>query len=170
MSTDFAEPRLEFVVAVARNGVIGAAGGLPWRLPEDLKHFRRLTVGRPVLMGRRTWDSLGRPLPERTNLVLTRDPAWFAPGAVRVGSLAEARAAAGSAPRLMIIGGAELYRATLPDAATIHLTEVHADVPGDVRFPPLDPAEWRETAREDRPADERHAYPYSFVTLTRRRG
>ena len=164
-------PRLELVVAVARNGVIGSANGLPWRLPADLAHFKRLTMGHPVLMGRRTWDSIGRPLPGRQNLVLTRDLGWHASGAVAVHSLAAARAATGPAPTLMVIGGAELYRATLGLASVLHLTEIEAEVEGEVEFPGWHRAgwrgEWRELARERHAVDERHAWPFSFVTLVR---
>jgi dihydrofolate reductase len=163
-------PRLELVVAVARNGVIGRDNGLPWRLPDDLRHFKRTTIGRPVLMGRRTWQSLGKPLPERLNLVLTRDPAFAAPGATVVHTLDAARAAAGAAEALMVIGGADLYRQVLTDAAVLHLTEVHADVDGDVRFPDFDRGRWRETWREEHPADERHALPFAFVRLERLTG
>ncbi len=162
-----AGPTLELVVAVARNGVIGRDNGLPWHLPADLAHFKRLTLGHPILMGRRTWQSIGRPLPGRRNLVLTRDPAFHAEGATVVRSLAEARAAAG-AERLMVIGGAELYRECLPAAEVLHLTEVDADVPGDARFPDWRREEWQELAHEAHPPDERHAYGYRFVTLRRR--
>jgi dihydrofolate reductase len=161
-------PRLELVVAAARNGVIGRGNALPWRLPADLAHFKRLTLGHPVLMGRRTWESIGKPLPGRQNLVLTRDRAYQAPGATVVHSLAQARSMAAGAGRLMVIGGAELYRECLPEAAVLHLTEVEADVEGDVRFPDWQRAQWRETWREAHAADERHALPFSFVTLERR--
>ena len=161
-------PRLEFVVAVSRNGVIGRGNALPWRLPADLQHFKRTTLGHPVLMGRRTWESIGRPLPGRTNLVLTRSPDYAAPGAVVVRSLDDARSAARGAPSLMVIGGAELYRALFDAAAVLHLTEVHADVDGDVRFPDWDRAAWREAWREEHAADERHAFPYAFVRYERR--
>ncbi len=160
-------PRLELVVAVARNGVIGRGNALPWRLPADLAHFKRLTMGHPILMGRRTWDSIGRPLPGRLNLVLSRAPGLRASGARVVSSLAAALAFAGQGP-LMVIGGAELYRACLPDAAVLHLTSVEADVDGDVRFPDWQPHEWQEVWRQSHPADERHAYPFSFRTLQRR--
>lgn len=159
-------PRLEFVVAVARNGAIGRENALPWRLPADLRHFKRLTMGKPILMGRRTFDSIGRPLPGRRNLVLTSDRRWRVDGVVVAHSLDEARAAAES-DVIMVIGGAELYRALLPEAAVIHLTEVHADVEGDTYFPPLSPDEWREISREEHAADAEHAHPYAFVTLTR---
>jgi dihydrofolate reductase len=167
-SASSATPRLEFVVAVAANGVIGRGNALPWRLPADLQHFKRTTLGHPILMGRRTWESIGRPLPGRKNLVLTRATDFDAPGAHVVHTLAEARLAADGAASLMVIGGAELYRALFPDAAVLHLTEVHGDVDGDVRFPEWDRAQWHETWREEHPADERHAWPYAFVRLERR--
>lgn len=162
-----ADGALELVVAVARNGVIGRGNALPWHLPDDLRHFKELTLGKPILMGRRTWDSLGRPLPGRRNIVLSRDPGCQPTGAIVVRSLAEARAAAGPGS-LMVIGGAELYRLCLPLARVLHLTEVDADVDGDVRFPEWERAEWREVDRRAYPADARHALPYSFVTLERR--
>jgi dihydrofolate reductase len=160
-------PRLEFVVAVARNGTIGRDNALPWRLPADLQHFKRTTMGRPILMGRRTWESLGRPLPGRTNLVLTRAAGYVAEGATVVHTVDAALEAASGADALMVIGGAELYRELLPRAAVLHLTEVDADVEGDTRFPDWDRAAWRETWREEHAADERHAYPYAFVRLER---
>jgi dihydrofolate reductase len=119
-------------------------------------------------MGRRTWQSLGRPLPGRLNIVLTRDPEFRADGAVVVHSLEAARRAAAGSDRLMVIGGADLYRRCLPQAAVVHLTEVDADVEGDTRFPDWRREEWQEVSRERHPADERHAWPYSFVMLTRR--
>jgi dihydrofolate reductase len=161
-------PRLVAVVAMARNGVIGRDNTLPWRLPDDLKRFKALTWGKPILMGRRTFESLGRPLPGRLNLVLTRDPAWRAEGVTSVHSLAEARTAAGTAPEIMVIGGAEVYGLCWPATERIELTEVHADVEGDARLDMFDRTAWQETAREDRPADERHPHAFSFVTLVPR--
>lgn len=163
-----AAPRLEFVAAVARNGVIGRGNALPWHLPADLQHFKRTTLGRPILMGRRTWESIGRPLPGRTNLVLTRAAGYPAAGATVVHTLDEARRAAAGAESLMVIGGAELYRLLFDEAAVLHLTEVHADVDGDVRFPDWDRSRWRETWREEHAADERHEVPYAFVRYERR--
>ena len=157
---------LTLVVAVADNGVIGRDGDLPWRLPEDLKHFRRLTLGNTVLMGRKTFDSLGKPLEGRANWVLTRDAAYAPAGATVFHDL-EAALAAQAQGALLVIGGAELYRQTLPHAWRLELTRVHASVAGDTHFPPYDPAQWREVAREDRAADERHAHAYSFLTLER---
>ncbi len=154
------------VAAIANNGVIGRDGGLPWRLPEDLKHFRALTLGKTVLMGRRTWNSLGKPLTGRDNWVLTRDAAFEAPGARTFATL-DAALAAHEHGELMVIGGAELYRQTLPLAARLELTRVDAEVEGDTLFPEIDNGVWREIARVDHPADERHAYPYRFVTLMR---
>jgi dihydrofolate reductase len=156
---------LVLIAAVADNGVIGRAGALPWRLPEDLKRFRRLTLGKTVLMGRKTWDSLGKPLDGRANWVLTRDAGFAAPGATVFADLDQALAAAEG--ELMVIGGAELYRQTLPRARRLELTQVHARVEGDTYFPAYASADWRETAREEHPADQRHAHSYSFVTLER---
>lgn len=158
---------LTLIAAVARNGVIGRDGALPWRLPEDLKRFKRLTVGKTVLMGRKTWDSLGRPLPERANWVLSRDPSFRPEGASVFAALDQAlRAAQGR--ELVVIGGAELYRQTLPLATHLELTEVEAEVDGDTRFPDYDPAEWPVLAEEAHAADERHALAYRFVTRVRR--
>ena len=163
---------LSFVVARADNGVIGRDGGLPWHLPADLRHFKRLTVGKPVVMGRRTFESIGKPLPGRHNIVLTRDPAWRAAGVTVVPNLAEAVAAAGlqqgaRPDEVMIIGGAAVYAEALPSARRVYLTEVHAAPDGDTVLPAFDPATWTETAREDHDADG-DAPAYSFVTLERR--
>ena len=156
------------VVAAAREGVIGRDGALPWHLPADLAHFRRLTLGRAVIMGRATFDSIGRPLPQRLNIVLSRREGFTAPGVEVVSSLAEAyRLAAAHGGPAMVIGGAAVYAQTLADASTVELTEVHADLAGDTHFPPLG-ADWREVAREDHPADARNAHAYSFVTYRRR--
>lgn len=155
------------VVAVARNGVIGRDNAMPWRLPDDLAHFKALTLGKPVIMGRLTWESLGRPLPGRHNIVVTRNPGYVAAGASVVGSLDAAFAAAGAVPEAVVIGGGELYARALPRTDVIHLTEVDATPPGDTRFPPLDPAQWRETWREAHPADARHAHAFVFRRLQR---
>ena len=161
-------PRLELVVARARNGVIGRGNQLPWHLPEDLRYFKRLTMGLPILMGRRTWDSIGRPLPGRHNIVLTRRRDFAPPGATAVATLEAAIEAAGAVEALRVIGGAEVYGLCLPRAEAIFLTEVDATIEGDVYFPALDPGEWQERAREPHAADERNACPYAFVTLVRR--
>lgn len=155
--------RLALVVAVARNGVIGKDGGLPWRIPEDLKHFKRNTVGHAVIMGRKTWDSIGKPLVERRNIVVSRNPELRFEGAEVVSSLEAALVLArehDEEPR--VIGGAELYRQALPQATRIFLTEVDRDVEGDTFFPHLDRAEWREISRQPG-ADP----TVSYVTLER---
>lgn len=156
------------VAAVARNGVIGRDGGLPWRLPEDLTRFRSLTLGRTVVMGRRTWDSLPdrfRPLPGRRNIVVTRRTDWAAEGAERAGSLADALTLA-RGDEVVVIGGAELYATSLPLVETLELTEIDADVDGDVRFPDWDRAAFREVAREERVAED--GTRFAFVTYRRR--
>lgn len=161
-------PALTLIAAVGNNGVIGVAGGLPWRLPADLQHFKALTLGKPVLMGRRTWDSLGRPLPGRRNLVVTRQEGFLAPGAEVFTTVEAALAAAADHPEVMVIGGGELYAQLLPRAGALELTEVAATVEGDAWFPAFDVHAWPEVARAAHPADERHAYAYSFVRRERR--
>jgi dihydrofolate reductase len=159
--------RLSLVVAVAENGVIGDGNRLPWHLPADLKRFKALTVGKPILMGRKTHESIGRALPGRMNIVMTRQSGLTLPGCVVVSSLAEARSAAGEADELAVIGGAEIYAQALSSAHIVHLTRVHAQVPGDARFPPLPPDQWRERTIETHLADERHAYAFTFLELER---
>jgi dihydrofolate reductase len=156
------------VVAMADNGVIGRDKGLPWRLPDDLKRFKALTIGHTVLMGRRTYETIGRPLPGRHNLVLTRDPNWSAPGCVTVHTPEEALKAVGDSGRLFVIGGAEVYLACWPFVNRIELTEVHANPEGDTRLRGFRRDEWIETFREEHAADGRHALAFSFVTLERR--
>jgi dihydrofolate reductase len=157
---------ISLVVAMDEAGLIGRKGALPWRMPEDLRHFRRVTLGKTILMGRKTFDSLGKPLDGRDNWVVSRDPAFQPPG-VRTFRSLDAALAAHAEGELMVIGGAEIFRETLPRAGRIYLTRIHAKLDGDTWFPPFDEAAFRETQREDRPADERHAWPYSFVTLER---
>jgi dihydrofolate reductase len=158
---------LTLVVAVAENGVIGAGNCLPWYLPADLKHFRTLTLGKPVVMGRKTFESIGKPLPQRRNLVLTRSRDFAASGVEVMRSLEEAVAAAGDAAELMVIGGADVFRLALPQAQRIHLTRVHAPIAGDTRFPNVTWSEWHEVARSTHPADEKNAYAMTFLTLER---
>ncbi len=194
---------ISLIVAMDRNRLIGRNGELPWRLPNDLKHFKRTTLGKTVLMGRKTWDSLGRPLPERENWVLTRDAGFAAEGARVFHDLDTALAAHAaerpaplsltppSAPpmvppspaererdigrpaadlgsgELMVIGGAELYRQVLPKATRLYLTEVDAAVDGDAWFPLFDRTQWRAVHEESHQPDERHAWPYRFLTLER---
>jgi len=155
------------IVAAAHNGVIGSDNRLPWHLPDDLKRFKALSLGKPVVMGRRTFESIGRPLPGRRNIVVSRRPGLAIAGAVVAHSLDAALAAADGAPEIVVIGGAEIFRQVLPRTDTIHLTRVHATVPGDAVFPGLDAGRWRETAVEHHAADERHAYAFDFVTLQR---
>lgn len=164
-----ASSRLSLIAAVAQNRVIGVHNTLPWHLPADLKHFRRLTSGHPILMGRRNYESIGRPLPERDNIVITRQPDYRAPGCRVVHSLEAALAAASGAPEIFVIGGAELYAQTLARADRLYLTWVHAEIAGDTFFPEFDLHDWHENARERHEADERHAHPYSFVVLDRAR-
>ena len=159
--------RCSIVVAIAENGVIGSGNQLPWRLPDDLRHFKELTLGKPMVMGRRTFDSIGRPLPGRTSIVVTRNAELKIAGCVVVHSLADALRAAGDVPEVVIVGGAELYQHALPQVDVIHLTRIHASVPGDTFFPALQPREWREEFVARHPADARHAHAFSFVTLTR---
>jgi dihydrofolate reductase len=161
-------PLISLIVAMAQNGVIGRDNSLPWRLPEDLQRFRAFTLGKPILMGRKTFESIGRPLPGRTNLVLTRDRGWFAHGVIVVHSVEEALAQAGTSEELVAVGGAEIYRLVLPFARRIYLTHVHADVPGDITFPEFDATQWADVECSSHPADEQHAYPLTFMTLERR--
>lgn len=158
-------PELTLVVAHADNRVIGRDNRLPWHLPADLKHFKGVTLGKPVVMGRRTWESIGRALPGRLNIVVSGQSVIG--DLVTVRSLDAALDAAGAVPEVCVIGGARLFAEALPRAARIHLTEVHAEIDGDVYFPPLEPGVWREVSREFRAADERNAYPMSFVVLER---
>lgn len=158
---------ISLVVAMARNGVIGRDNALPWRLPEDLKHFKAVTLGRPVLMGRKTFDSIGKPLPGRTNLVLTRDGGWRADGVVVVHSVREALERAHDAPELAGIGGADVFRMLLPLASRIYLTRIEAEIPGDTVFPPVDLSRWVELDSRKFAADERNAYDMTFMTLER---
>ena len=155
---------ITLVLAMAKNGVIGKGGAIPWRISDDLKRFKQLTLGKPVIMGRKTWDSLPKkPLPGRPNIVVTRDPGWRAPGAVAETLLDLAISAAGKeSGDVMVIGGAEIYRALLPRADRIELTEVHRDFDGDAHFT-FDRTGWREIAREDHVAPDGLAY--SYVTL-----
>lgn len=158
---------ISLVVAVAANGVIGQGDRLPWHLPADLRHFRTLTLGKPIVMGRRTYLSLGRPLPERCNIVLTRQTAFRAPGCEVVHSVSAVLAAAADARELMVIGGADVYRQFLPMASRIYLTEVRAEFPGDTHFPDFRREHWVEVAREAHLADDRNPVSFDFVTLER---
>jgi len=153
-------PRLSIIVAMARNRVIGARGMIPWRLPGELKRFRSVTMGHHLIMGRKTWESIGRPLPGRTSVIVTRQPGYQAPGALVAHSLDEAIAACRGDEEIFVIGGAELYAQALPRASRLYLTVVEADVEGDTWMPELDASIWRETASESFAADVQHAYAY----------
>jgi dihydrofolate reductase len=157
------------VVAVADNGVIGRSGALPWHLPDDLRHFKAVTLGKPLLMGRRTHESIGRALPGRRNLVLSRHaPRSAVPAGVEyVASLEAACALVGDAAELCVIGGAAVYALALPYATRLYLTQVHAGVAGDTFFPLHELGDWRECERVEHPADERHAHAMSFLRLER---
>ena len=141
-------PRIYLVAAVAANGIIGAKGRLPWRLPEDLKHFKRLTMGHPVIMGRRTWESLPGPLPGRENIIVTRTPGYEAPGVAVASSLGAAIALCAGEKLAFVIGGTQLFAEALPIASGLVMTEVHRDYEGDTWFPQWDRSQWRETQRE----------------------
>ena len=164
-----------FVVAVAENGVIGAGGAMPWRLKSDMAHFKALTTGRPVVMGRKTFVSIGRPLPGRTNIVVTRDVGFRADGVVVTRSFTDAKAiATGDALRrfateIAVIGGAEIYAQWMQDADRLEITEVHARPDGDTHFPTIDVAAWEEVARVRNPAGPHDSADFSYVTYRRHR-
>ncbi len=163
-----ARPSIVLVAARAANGVIGRGGALPWRLPDDLARFKRITLGKPVVMGRKTYESIGRPLPGRANLVLSARGARFE-GCETFGSVDEVLARASDVSELCVIGGAEIYRAFLPIADRLELTEVEADVEGDAYFPPLDLADFTRVSSVPHAADARHAHTFRFDTYERAR-
>jgi dihydrofolate reductase len=161
-------PRLTLIVARARNGVIGRDGALPWRLPEDLAFFKRTTMGHPIVMGRRTWQSIGRPLPGRRSIVVSRQAGFVAEGAEVVPSLDEALRLCAGSREVFVIGGAQLYAAALPRAQRLIVTEIDADFEGDTHWPVPDPALWREAARDHLPPDGARRFALDFVTYLRR--
>lgn len=161
------QPLITIIAAIARNGVIGRDNGLVWRLGSDLRRFKALTMGKPLLMGRKTYDSIGRPLPGRRTLVLTRDPTFTLPGVTCVHDWPGALAAADDAHEIMVVGGGEVYALALPHADRLHLTEVDAQPEGDTVFPRFERAAFRETGREDHPAGEHDEHAFSFVDLER---
>ena len=158
---------ISIIVAMATNRVIGHENRLPWHLPADLQHFKRITMGKPILMGRKTWESIGRPLPGRTNIVITRDVSYSADGCVVVHSLDAALEAARDNDEIMVIGGAEFYRQVLPRASTLYLTLVDGEFEGDAFFPEIDENEWLEVERSDHGQDEKNPHAYSFIRLER---
>ena len=156
------------IAAMDRQRVIGNGAAIPWRLKTDHARFKALTLGKPVVMGRKTWESLGRPLPGRTNVVVSRNPAFRAEGAQVAASLDAAVARCGDAATIFVIGGAQLYAEAIERAQRLIVTEVHARVDGDARFPPIDPAQFEETARSHRQADADNDHPVDFVEYRRR--
>ncbi len=162
------------VAAVAENGVIGASGGMPWRLKSDLQHFRALTLNKPVVMGRKTWQSIGRPLTQRTNIVITRDPNFMAHGALVVPSFEAALAAARKdaeergTDEIMVIGGSDIFLAAMPVADRLEITHVHAAPEGDVKFPPIDSAVWREVSRRKHLGGPEDSTNFSVTAYLRR--
>ena len=158
------KPEIVLIVAMARNRVIGKEGALPWHLPEDLKRFRKLTMGHPIIMGRRTWDSIRRPLPGRRNIVITRNPDLKLDGAEAVASLGKALELVASAERVFVIGGEQIYRMALPIADKLELTLIEMDVEGDAAFPEFDPAGWVEAGSESFQTDDGR-FDYAFITL-----
>ena len=159
---------ITLVVAHTENRVIGDRGGMPWHLPADLAHFKATTLGKPMIMGRRTFESIGKALPGRRSIVVTRVATWSAPGAEVAHSIDQALALCKGEAEVSIIGGGELFSALLPRATRIHQTIIHTELDGDTYFPELDPGAWREISRESRPPDDRNAYGLSFVELRRR--
>ena len=160
--------RVSLIAAMAENRVIGVNNTLPWRLPADLKHFRQITTGHHVITGRRNHESIGKPLPNRTNIVVTRNRHYRAPGCVVAHSLEEALERARTDPEIFIIGGADLYRQAFAHADRIYLTLVHANIIGDTYFPEFDSDQWDEICRERHEADDKNPYAYSFLKYDRR--
>ena len=160
--------KVSIIVAMDKNRVIGKGNDLPWRLSADLKHFKAITMSKPLIMGRKTHESIGRPLPGRENIVLTHAKEFEAEGCTVVHSLEEAFRAAGDVDEVMIMGGSGIYDQALARADRLYLTEVHADVKGDVYFPEFDKDEWLELEREEHSADEKNDFDYSFVVMERK--
>lgn len=158
---------ISLIVAAARNGVIGKGNALPWSLPADLKHFKETTAGRTIIMGRKTFESIGRPLPNRRNVVITRQSDYAPEGIEVVDSLQAAAAAVPEAEEAFVIGGGEIFRQALPLADRVYLTRVDSDIEGDAYFPELEPADWREVSRREGIVDEKNALPHAFLVLER---
>ncbi len=159
--------RVSLIAAMAENRVIGKRGGLPWRLPADLRFFRETTWGHPVIMGRRTWESVGKPLRGRRNIVVSRRKDFAAEGVEVADSLDAALRLVAEEPEIFVVGGAQLYAAALPRADRIYLTVIHREFEGDTWFPEFEGPDWRLVAREDRPADAENPYPFSFLLYER---
>jgi len=163
-----ARPQISLIAAMAENRVIGRDNQLPWRLPADLKHFKALTVGKPIIMGRKTWESLPGLLPDRPHIVVTSDQSYQAEGCTVTHSIEEALTAAGDVSEVMIVGGGAFYQQMLPQADRMYLTLVHTEIEGDAYFPEYDVADWQEIEREGHDPDDKNAYAYSFITLERK--
>lgn len=163
--------RVALIVAMSRNGVIGRDNGMPWHLPEELRHFKAITMGKPMVMGRKTWESIGRALPGRTSIVVTRRRQWQPEGAIVVASVGEAlargRAIAGAGGEVMVIGGGEIYRQALPGADRLYITEVDLEVEGDTFFPPIDPGQWRQASVGDSLVSAKSGCRYRVKVLER---
>lgn len=159
--------KISMIAAMDKNRVIGNQNKLPWHLPADLKHFKQLTLGKSILMGRKTFASIGRPLPERTNIIITRDPLFKAAGCEIYHSIPEALAKTATESEIMIIGGANIFEQCLPLAQTLYLTIIKHDFVGDTYFPRLDLSEWREIESHEHQPDEKNSYAYKFITLSR---
>jgi len=161
------KPVISLIAAMAKNRAIGIENRLPWHLPADLQHFKKLTLGKPILMGRRTWESLPGLLPQRPHIVITRDPQYLAEGATVVHSIDSALAAAGDVPEVMIVGGAHFYQQMLPLADRLYLTEVEVDVEGDAFFPEFELSDWQLLSHETNQPDEKSGFAYTFLTYQR---
>lgn len=159
--------QLSAICAMSENRVIGCQNQLPWHLPADLKHFKKITLGHPIILGRKTYESIGRALPERCNIVITQDTHFQAPGCVVVNSIETALLAVAYSDEAFVIGGALLYQQLLPKVSRLYLTEIHQFFEGDAYFPELDMSEWHEVTREDHTKDAQNSYDYSFIVLER---
>jgi len=153
---------ISLIWAQGENGLIGKGSALPWRLPADMAWFRKQTMGKPILMGRKTFESIGKPLPGRTNLILTRQAGFTAEGCTVVHSLEEAKVAASDTEEIMVMGGAQVYALAMPEAGKLYCTQIHATFEGDTWFPAFDQSEWKEVFREEHGPDERNAFAYTF--------
>jgi len=158
---------ISIIVAASTNNVIGVRGELPWRLSDDLKHFKSVTMDKPIVMGRKTWESIGRALPGRQNIVVTRQTEYEADGCDVVASIEDAISVAGNVDEIMVIGGSQIYDLALPVAQRLYLTRVHADVDGDAHFPPVDESAWRLVSEESHRADDRNEFDFSFRVYER---
>lgn len=162
------EPRISLIAAIARNGVIGRDNDLPWRLSADLQYFKKITSGHSIILGRKNHESIGRPLPNRTNIIITRDPGYQAEGCLVAHSLDNAINLAGDDDEIFIIGGAQIYALAMDRVQRMYLTEVKTDIQGDVLFPDYDRSLWQEISREQHTADENNEYDFDFVVLEKK--